>query len=100
MRLGEDVGGLGHEVDAAEHDEVGLRPRRRELGQLERVAGEVRVPDDLVTLVVVAQDDQPAAERAARLRDAVLDLGRAGGRDELGKRDLGHGVSSDSTVGG
>ena len=29
VRRGEDVGGLGHEVDAAEDDEVGVRVLRR-----------------------------------------------------------------------
>ena len=88
---GQDVRGLGHEVDAAEHDEVGLRTRGGELGQLEGVAGEVRVPDHLVPLVVMAEDDQAAPQRLPGLQDAGLDLLGAGGGDGFGQRDLGHG---------
>src|SRR5262249_3504692 len=68
-----------------------LRPGGGELGQLEGVAGEVGVADDLVALVVVAEDHEAPAESPARLDDAVLDLLRAGGGDDLGQRDLGHG---------
>ena len=60
---GEDVRRLRHEVHAAEDDVVGLGTGGRELGQLEGVAGEVGVPDDLVALVVMAEDDQAAAQR-------------------------------------
>ena len=82
---GQDVRGLGHEVDAAEDDEVGLRAVGRELGQLEGVAGEVGVADDLVALVVVAQDDEPAVQLRLRGDDALLQL--LGGRlpDRFGR---------------
>ena len=66
VRPAEDVGALGHEMDAAEDDVVGLRTRRRELRQLERVAARVGVLDDLVALVVVAEDHQPLAQRRPR----------------------------------
>ena len=66
LRRGEDVGGLGHEVDAAEDDVLGLGPRRRLARQLEGVAGDVGELDDLVALVVVAEDEDPVAERPAR----------------------------------
>ncbi|MDQ0690503.1 hypothetical protein QF047_001463 [Arthrobacter sp. W4I7] len=59
---GEDVSGFGHEVDAAEHDGLGVRPRERGVGQLEGVAHEVRVLDDFVALVKVPQDDGPVAQ--------------------------------------
>ena len=61
---GEHVGRLGHEVHAAEHD-VG-RPRSLSAakpGELERVAAGVGPADDLVALVVVAEDEEPVAER-------------------------------------
>ena len=72
---GEDVGRLGHEVHAAEDDVRRVRPGRRLLGQLEGVAGDVGELDDLVALVVVAEHEDPVAERR---------LGRAGARDEAG----------------
>ena len=49
-------------MHAAEHDELGLRPGRRLAGQLEGVPGHVGELDDLVPLVVVAEDEQPVAE--------------------------------------
>ena len=72
---GQDVGRLGHEVHAAEDDELGLRPGRRLARELERVAGDVGELDDLVALVVVAEHEDPVAERR---------LGRAGARDQVG----------------
>ena len=60
---GQDVGRLGHEVHAAEDDELRVRPRGRLAGQLERVAGDVGELDDLVALVVVAEHEDPLAER-------------------------------------
>ena len=44
-----------------------------ELAELEAVAGEVGVLDDLVLLVVVAEDDEPLAEGAlwARMRRSI-----------------------------
>ena len=56
LRRGEDVGGLGHEMHAAEHDVVGVRALRGVLGQLERVAHVIGVADDLVTLVEMPQN--------------------------------------------
>ena len=58
---GQDVGALGHEVDTAEHDVVGLWPGGRVARQLERVAGDVRERDHLVALVVVAEHESAAA---------------------------------------
>ncbi len=53
----EDRRGLGHEVDAAEDDRVGLR-RRGFAGEPERVADEVGDVLDLGHLVVVGEDDR------------------------------------------
>jgi hypothetical protein len=72
---GQDVGRLGHEVDAAEDHELGLGPGRRLLGQAEGVAAGVGEGDDLVALVVVAEDERPLAERRP---------GRPGPLDQLG----------------
>ena len=60
---GEDVGRLGHEVHAAEDDVVGLRALLGEHRQPERVAPGVGPAHDLVALVVVAEDEEPLAER-------------------------------------
>ena len=65
MGLGEDVGALGHEVDAAEEDVLGVAAAGRLLRELEGVAAEVGELDDLVALVVVAEDDQIARRVAA-----------------------------------
>ncbi len=75
VRGREDVGGLGHEVHAAEDDELRLGTGRGVAGQLEGVAGDVREPDDLVALVVVAQHEHPRAQRG---------LGRLGPGDQVG----------------
>ena len=50
-------------------------PGRRVAGELERVAGDVGELDDLVALVVVAEHEDPLAERL---------LGGPGARDQVG----------------
>ena len=76
MLLGtrQDVGGLGHEVHAAEHDRLGVGHRQRGVGELERVAHEVGVLDDLVALVEVPEDHELAAERLLGSADARVQL--------------------------
>ena len=59
---GEDVRGLGHEVDAAEDDVRRLGLRCGLARELERVAGDVGELDDLVALVVVAEHEDLVAE--------------------------------------
>jgi iron-sulfur cluster assembly accessory protein len=77
---GQDVGALGHEVHAAEDDELGVRPGGRLAGELERVAGDVGELDDLVALVVVAEHEDPVAERGlgARARADQVGVARRG----------------------
>ena len=75
VRAAEDVGALGHEVHAAEHDEVGAVLPRGVLRELQRVAGVVGELDDLVALIVMAEDDHAVAERAPRRGDADVHLG-------------------------
>jgi hypothetical protein len=65
---GEDVRHLGHEMDAAEDDVLGLGPGGL-ARQLEGIAGVVGMPEHLFTLVVVAKDHQ------------ALTQGRLGGAD-------------------
>ena len=74
MRRGEDVGALGHEVDAAEEDELGVAAAGGLLRELEGVAAEVGELDHLVALVVVAEDDQPLAELPAQRPDPRVAL--------------------------
>ncbi len=70
---GQHVGRLGHEVDPAEHHELGLA-RRREAGQPERVAPSVGPAHHLVPLVVVAEDHQARPEgRLGRRRYGAPD---------------------------
>src|SRR5262245_798119 len=74
MGCAQDVGALGHEVDAAEHDELRLRPVGDLAGKAERVAGVIGEPDDLVSLVVMSEDNEAAAERLTRGGNATLHL--------------------------
>ena len=62
MPAGEDVGRLRHEVDPAEHHELGLGLVGGDTGESERVPAGVGPPHDFVTLVVVAEDDQTGPE--------------------------------------
>ena len=82
----EDVGGLRHEVHAAEDDVLRLRPGGGELSELERITGVVRVADHLVALVVMAENDQPLAQRAAGGDDPRLDVLGGGGDRKRGLR--------------
>ena len=79
---GEDVGALGHEVDAAEDDEFRCGPVSGGLRQLEGVSGHIGELDDLVALVVVAKDEGAIAERRPS-GASPLHQGRVGGRGQL-----------------
>ena len=83
---GQDVGGFRHEVDAAKNDVLRLRMFGGELGEFEAVSPKIGPLDDLVPLVVVAQDQQIFAEAAPRGRDAGVGLFRrqAGDLDRQG----------------
>ncbi len=74
----QDVGAFGHEVHTAEDDVLGLWMSGRLLGQLEGVTGRVGELDDLVTLVVVAEDVEPVAERLLGNTSALHETGIAG----------------------
>ena len=63
VRRAQDVGALGHEVDAAEDDELRLAARGDGARELQRVADEVGELDHFVALIVVAEDHEPIAER-------------------------------------
>ncbi len=91
VRRGEDVCGLGHEVHAAEDDGLGVRPGEGGVGQLEGVAHEVGVLDDLVALVEVAQDHCPVAQLFLGGADPYVQLGIAGELVLLGQLALAGG---------
>ena len=74
VRRGQDVRALGHEVHAAEDDELGVLMVADALRRLPRVAGVVGELDHLVALVVVAEDDEALAERRPRRRDPAVHL--------------------------
>ena len=76
MRRAEDVGALGHEVDAAEDDVVRLRVGGGPSRQLERIAALVGEADHVVALVVVAEDDEPLRQLRLRRADAFDQLRR------------------------
>jgi hypothetical protein len=62
VRRAQDVGAFGHEVHAAEDDELRGTAARRRARQLERIADEVRELDDLVALIVMPEDHSPVAQ--------------------------------------
>ena len=74
VRRAEHVRALGHEVDAAEDDEVRVTAGRGVLRELQRVAGVVGEPDHLVALVVMPEDHEPIAECRFGGGDAQLHL--------------------------
>ena len=74
VRSAEHVGALGHEVHAAEDDELGRAFAGRGARELQRVAGEVGELDDLVALIVMTEDDQAIPERLLGRRDAGVHL--------------------------
>ena len=75
---GEHVGGFGHEVDAAEDDGFGVGTGEGSVGELEGVAEEVGVLDDLIALIEVAEDDELIAEGVFGGSDAEVELGGRG----------------------
>jgi hypothetical protein len=74
----EDLRRLGHEVDAREADDVGLRLRRG-LRELQRVADEVGDVLDLALLVVVREDDGVALALELRYRVFQVERGMRSG---------------------
>jgi hypothetical protein len=85
---GEDVGRLGHEVHAAEHDVVGGGVGRGKLGEAERVAPGVGPAHDLVALVVVAEDEDALAEGGLGGGDPPGELGGTGVEVAVGELRL------------
>ena len=58
----QDVSALGHEVHAAEHDELAVGLGRGLLRQLEGVSGHIGELNDLIALVVVSENEGPLPE--------------------------------------
>jgi hypothetical protein len=74
MWRAKNVRALGHEVHAAEDDVVGFGPCGSGARELQRVADVIGKPDDLVALVVVAEDDSARAERRLGRSDSRIEL--------------------------
>src|SRR5439155_22743468 len=88
VRAGEDVGRLGHEVDAAEHHVLGLVVVGGEPGEAEGVAPGVRPAHDLLALVVMAEDEKAVAEDGLCGTDPRRELLGRGLGVAVGKRCL------------
>ena len=70
----EDVGRLGHEVDAAKDDRAAGPALGGELAQLEAVSPEIGEPDHLVLLIMVSQDQERVAHLLLDREDPLLQL--------------------------
>ena len=88
MIPGQDVRRLGHEVDAAEDDELCLVLSGGQAGEPEGVAPGIGPSHDVVALVVVAEDEHPRAERLLGVADHVGQLVVGRGGITLGERRL------------
>ena len=86
MRRGEDVRTLRHEVNAAEHDELGLGMRRAVLREAIRVPGDIGEPDYLIALIVVPEDEQAGTECCLCSRDAAIEFLVREAQIPIGKR--------------
>ena len=73
-------------MHAAEDDELRFGMLRDLAREAERIAGVVGELDHLVALIVMAEDDQPAAERRLRRGDAAIELFVGQTEISLGKR--------------
>ena len=102
MRLGENIGALGHEVHAAEEDVFGIAAAGRLLRELEGVAPKVGELDDLVPLIVVSEDHQILAQLPLQRPDLCVPLG-AGHLEVFAGNPLlagrGHAVAAQQCVG-
>ncbi len=67
----QNIRALRHEVNAAEHDETGLRPCRR-LRQLVAVAAEIGKADHLIALIMMSENDHIVAKFLLGGRNAVV----------------------------
>ena len=74
MGSAKNVCALGHEVDAAEDDELRLPAACSGARQLQGIADVVGKLDDLVALIMVSEDHHAVAERLLRGRDSLIHL--------------------------
>ena len=88
VRARQDVGRLGHEVDATEHHELRLGLAGGDPGQPEGVSPGVGPGHHLVPLVVVPEDDQSRTEFVLGLPDPGSELRRIGCRVAIRKGRL------------
>ena len=60
-RVGDDVSGLCHKVNAAKHDRITIT-LTRQLAQLQAVTSQVSMGNHTILLVVMPEDDQTIAQ--------------------------------------
>ena len=86
MRSRKHVGAFSHEVHATENDELRFGMFGDLAGEAERIAGVVGKLDHFVPLIVMAEDDQAAAQRRLRRHNAPVELFVGQAKIALGQR--------------
>ena len=71
---GQDVGRLGHEVHTAEHDVLGFGTLLGQHRESKRVTPGIGPRHDLVTLVVMPENEQPVAQGRLGVADPARQL--------------------------
>ena len=67
LRTAQDIRGLRHKMDAAEHNIGSLGTLRSQLRQQQRIAAKISMLNDFVPLVVMPEDHDPITQDALRL---------------------------------
>src|SRR5204862_3218567 len=75
MRLGENVGTLRHKMNTTKDDVVCVGSRRRLLRELERIAAQIGVANNLVALIMMPEHYQFIAEFFFCLPYSLVELG-------------------------
>ena len=71
VRSGQDCSRLGHEMDTTKNDCLSAGPITNALRQLKGVTHRIGVTDNLVTLVVVTENQKTLAKRLTGSRDPL-----------------------------
>ena len=69
IAAGENIGTFGHEVDAAEENELGVGARSGLFRKLPGIAAEIGELDDFVALIVMPENDESIAKFFAQSAD-------------------------------
>src|SRR5438128_12420814 len=81
---------FGHEVHAAKNDVLGLLATGGPLRQLERISSDIGKLDDLITLIMMAKNDQAPAQLSASLANTRVGLIVIQPREAVGQNRLQH----------